>query len=248
MEIVYTIQADEQTVERERRPTSDLKQHLPAATTLTETLLHLRQGKGSSGMDTKQFWSIIRDSRERAISLEPGSIDAHIRTLSEILRELSPEEVMSFQSHFTDCLILAYRNDLWGAAYWLFGGCGDDKFWDFRSCLISMGKDTFDRVLADPDSLAEIEDDPNTPHLLYEGFQYVPGRVYEELSGKEIQADRRASQLPSEPAGPSFDYDDKEEMARRFPKLLAKYALPVQDYRLRLVHHREQDTGVVGKP
>ena len=38
MGIVYTILADEQTVERERRPTSDLKQHFPTATTLTETL------------------------------------------------------------------------------------------------------------------------------------------------------------------------------------------------------------------
>ena len=54
-----------------------------------------------------------------------------------------------------------------------FGGCGDDGFWDFRSCLISLGKEQFFHVLKEPDALADIVNQPNVPFMLAEGFQYV---------------------------------------------------------------------------
>ena len=85
-------------------------------------------------MDEEHFWKIIDSSRELAATIErqPATdfMDVHIKTLSAALRDLSHDELVSFDRHFRRYLRMAYRWDLWGAAYWLHGGCGDDGFQD----------------------------------------------------------------------------------------------------------------------
>ncbi len=177
-------------------------------------------------MDQARFWEIIDSSRESAaaINREPATdfIDVHLKTLADALSILPPDEVISFDEHFRHYLNLAYRWDLWGAAYWLHGGCGDDGFIDFRSCLISTGKQNFDRVLSNPDHLAEIEGRPDIPYLQLEGFQYVASKVYKSITGDDMAYDTDPS-VPREPAGEQFDFDDEKAMAGRYPKLVQKY-------------------------
>ena len=143
----------------------------------------------------------------------------HITTLTETLSSLPPDELVSFDQHFSECLNLAQRWDLWGAAYWMYGGCSDDGFWDFRACLISLGRDRFDRVLRCPDDLAEMEDEADMPYLMCEGFQYVANQLYEQQTGESMPPQEQ----PTPDMGEEFDFDDEQVMARRFPKLVAKY-------------------------
>jgi hypothetical protein len=100
-------------------------------------------------MDEDRFWKIVEDSRQRAKKAKLGPIgdfmDAHEQTLAEALRKLSPEEIVTFEERFSSYMNMAYRWDLWGAAYWLFGGCSNDMFLDFRTCLVSLGKKRFFR-------------------------------------------------------------------------------------------------------
>jgi hypothetical protein len=38
------------------------------------------------------------------------------------------------------------------------GGCSDDGFEYFRAWLLAQGRDTFEKALEDPDTLAALED------------------------------------------------------------------------------------------
>ncbi len=65
----------------------------------------------------------------------------------------------------------AFTHSLWAAAYIIGGGCSDDAFADFRATLISHGRATFERVLKNPETLADMDLTEET--AFYEGFQYV---------------------------------------------------------------------------
>src|SRR5580765_4263085 len=141
-------------------------------------------------MDDAQFWRVIDASRDRAHKVErkPAQdfIDTHEQTLAEELGALSPQDIAAFNDRFWSHHAAAYRWDLWGVAYWLHGGCGNDGFIDFRACLISLGRERFLQVLNDPDSLADIVGGPDGPYMQSEGFQYVASRVYKEKTGQSI--------------------------------------------------------------
>ena len=177
-------------------------------------------------MDENYFWAIIATSREaakrRKRSVTQDFLGPHMEELAKALRQLPPEEIVAFDRRFSSYRDLAYRWDVWGAAYWLGGGCGDDGFLDFSSCLISLGKDLFFQVLGDPDALADIADRPDVPYLQAEGFQYVAMRVYKEKTGEDMpqpEVERRRAK----PKGRLFDFDNEELMRRHYPKLVAKF-------------------------
>jgi hypothetical protein len=160
-------------------------------------------------MNRLAFWQHVDAARSR------NSDDAEL-ALRDELSPLSPDQLVSFQQHFDEVFDSAYRWDLWGAAYLIDGGCSDDGFIDFRYGLIAQGQHVFERALADPDSLVEIEDViPN------ESYGYVVGNLLEEATG-ERYVDRYA-QGPSEPVGEAWDFDDPAEARRRLPRLWGKF-------------------------
>jgi hypothetical protein len=163
-------------------------------------------------MTLDQFWNIVekvhRDSR--------GDMDKKCELLEAELRRLTLDELRSFRRHFDECEDRAYTWELWAAAYIIGGGCSDDAFLDFRATLISMGRQTFESALADPQSLADIDYDAETAH--YEGYQYVPATVEEELGDGETSP--RYSPAPAEPSGKTWDED---KVAAHYPKLAEKY-------------------------
>ena len=163
-------------------------------------------------MTLDQFWSLT----EKIHVASGGDMDKKCELLDAELRRLSLEEVRSFHAHFYECQDRAYSWELWAAAYIIGGGCSDDKFSDFRSTLISMGRQTFERALADPQSLADIDYDAEVAD--YEGYQYVPSQVERDLSGG--QNFPRSRPHPKDPSGTIWDED---KVAGLFPKLAEKY-------------------------
>lgn len=179
-------------------------------------------------MAEDRFWALIDGSRQKARKkkLRPGEdfIDAHIQEHTKVLRRLSPEELIAYDVRFWDYHSLAYRWDLWAVAYWLHAGCSDDGFIDFRSCLISLGREWFFQVLNDPDSLTDLIDRPDFPFMQAEGFQYLAGKVYTEKTGYDAMPDMPGERYgPSKPKGRRIDHDNDELMRKRFPKLVARF-------------------------
>lgn len=163
-------------------------------------------------MTLDQFWSLV----EKVHNASRGDMDKKCELLDAELRRLPLDEVRSFHAHFYECQDRAYSWELWAAAYIIGGGCSDDKFSDFRSTLISMGREIFERALADPQSLADIDYDAEVAD--YEGYQYVPSQVERDLSGG--QNFPRSRSHPQDPSGTIWDED---KVAELFPKLAAKY-------------------------
>jgi hypothetical protein len=163
-------------------------------------------------MTIEQFWGIV----EKVHGAAGGDMDRKCELLERELRQLPLEEVRSFDAHFDECYDRAYSWELWAAAYIIGHGCSDDKFSDFRSTLISMGRQIFERALADPESFADMDYDAESAD--YEGYQYVPAKVGRELNGGLDFP--RSRPHPEEPSGRCWDED---EVAKLYPKLAKKY-------------------------
>jgi len=178
---------------------------------------HMRHHDGEMYMTNEEFWDIIASSK----AASHGTFDGHVQSLTSYLSGLAPDEVADFQRIFAECMDRAYSWDLWGAAEIIGGFCSDDGFIDFRSWLISMGREVYEQALADPDSLADIAPGPNAAKgPFFEEFAYVAGSVHEEMTGEDIPFSPWG--LLSEPTGEPWT-QDINELSRRLPRLWAKY-------------------------
>ena len=168
-------------------------------------------------MDESEFWSIVESSK----AFSDGGFENYTESLAEQLSALSPEKIVAFQQILDDLRDRAYSWDLWGAAYIMGEGCSDDGFIDFRSWLVSMGRETYTRALSDPESLTDVVVGPDGEEdVFFEEFAYVPARVYEAKTGQRLPARRTAAR--PEPSGEEWD-EDGEDLARRFPRLYSRY-------------------------
>jgi hypothetical protein len=177
-------------------------------------------------MEIDRFWEIIELSRRKfRPDASDGNMERQRQELETLLSKLSPDDVIAFDRQLIAQMNIAYRWDLWGAAYIIAGGCSDDGFVDFRGWLISMGRQVFESAMADVESLVDIASRPGIEDVLFEGFINVPDEVYEQLTGREIPEDIGLSF--DEPAGDRWS-PTGQELRRRFPRLWSKYGVGTQ--------------------
>ena len=150
-------------------------------------------------------------------------IEAHVDASDEVdisdleakLRTLPLDEIVAFDEIFTRLHRRSYTWPLWGAAYVINGGRSDDGFADFRGWLIAQGRAVYEKALDDPDSLA----DTTASVASCEEIQYAAASAYEAASGG-IEMPIPSSRHPE--LGPGWDFNDKAEMQRRYPRLFAQ--------------------------
>ncbi|MEH7087001.1 DUF4240 domain-containing protein [Neobacillus drentensis] len=111
-------------------------------------------------MEKKEFWRLIEKSREFDQSA----------WLTEELAQKRLEEVVDFEFLFQELMNASYQSRLWGAAFVLMGGCSDDAFDYFRGWLIGQGEEIYNKVMKDPEFLAEYINENN---LDDEGFPQI---------------------------------------------------------------------------
>lgn len=181
-------------------------------------------------MNTDEFWDTVSAARARTTD-ELTFAEA----LADLLTHRSLSEILAYRVHFDTLRDALYRWDIWAAAYLIGGGCSDDSFIDFRSGVIAQGRDWYERVAADPDSLADhpgvlaAAADSADDALFDEDTTYAPGDAYERLTGDSdgfYDALHRLDATGSRPEpdmGEDFDFDDDEEMRRRLPRLAALF-------------------------
>ena len=152
-------------------------------------------------MTLEDFWTII-GTVHRPVQGAMGyaCMDAKTLALEAELEKLPAEEIVSFSHHFAGCMHDAYSWQIWDAAIVLDGGCDRDEFFGyFRANLISFGKQVFEGVMADPDSLGDlglILDEPG-----YFSCRSDFGRAPRSMNEKPGQhSKRRASTRPNYPA------------------------------------------------
>jgi hypothetical protein len=167
-------------------------------------------------MNTATFWKIIDSSRKRS----KGDKDDQLDLIQEKLESLDEEEIVEFKHCLDVEMARAYRWDLIGAACFVGCGLSDDGFMDFRAWLVSLGKDTFESVLADPERIAELEfDESPTEEWEFEALHALPGEMLEDPSDEGVPY----SADPPEPADEEFTIT-KHVLRQRYPKLWARFA------------------------
>lgn len=167
-------------------------------------------------MDETRFWAIIEWGGRKALA----NPERQLAAVHKQLLKLSPEEIKSFHRLFNQKMANAYTWDLWGAAYLINGGCSDDGFSYFGAWLISRGRAVYEAAVENPDTLAGVTD-PERDDYEFEDLWGASQIVYEELTGNEMPP--VAFRWPSRPRGRRWDFEDDEQVSRRFPRLARMY-------------------------
>ncbi|MQY06791.1 DUF4240 domain-containing protein [Actinomadura macrotermitis] len=188
-------------------------------------------------MRTDEWWDLIEQARAAAGDRADDRNlpdDPLPGALTEVLAALGPAEIAAFRLKAIEVTGTAYRYPLWNAAYLIEGGCGDDGFMDFRDGLVLLGRDVFERAVADPDSLATL---PVVVRMSrgesgWIGFQSLGCPIkdaYRRVQGETgtldaaVEAAVRGMARPAKPAGDDWDVEDDDEMRRRLPRLAALF-------------------------
>jgi hypothetical protein len=129
------------------------------------------------------FWKLIDQSR---VAVTPAM--DHEATIVEMLAALETEEIAAFARHFNACHVALDLHHVWLCCFLLSRGyASDDGFKDFRSDLISRGRQTFESALNDPDRLAELIPAGEFPS--FETFAYTADFAYRRKTGREFDED-----------------------------------------------------------
>ncbi|WP_345573390.1 DUF4240 domain-containing protein [Nonomuraea rosea] len=183
-------------------------------------------------MDIDEFWHLIEHSARH----RPN--EARLRWLEQQLVRRSAEEIIDFQSWILEARRKVDTHLMWGAAIVLYLVGGSDSFWYFQMWLVGLGRETFERVAADPDTLADVPEvqrfltmqrdritrtDDDWPEL--EFLSYVAPKAWEKVTGTESAAlfdalEARGHVLYGMPHPTDEDWDpgDDEQAARRVPR------------------------------
>ncbi|MFD9601596.1 DUF4240 domain-containing protein [Streptomyces sp. NBC_01224] len=177
-------------------------------------------------MDTTDFWNLIDDARAQVTG--PEDAEAVVERASALLAARPREEIVAAQQLLWDLMAASYRAPLWAAAYTINGGCSDDGFDYFRGWLIAQGREVFEQVVADPDTLAELPviraAAPEGEEMECERTLGIAWDAHRAATGEDMPDDSFTIDYPGLDPEWDFDFDDAERVALRLPKLDALYA------------------------
>ncbi|MEU9736646.1 DUF4240 domain-containing protein [Streptomyces sp. NPDC048002] len=185
-------------------------------------------------MDNDTFWDVIETARAGAAASGEPFDEVLVTQLAGRQRQ----EILEYAARFDEVHDALYRWDVWAAAYLIGGGCSDDSFMDFRAGVIAWGRQWYERVAADPDSLAthpEVVEEASAPDrsetLFYEDVNYAAAGAFERITGDadafyEAWREFRGAGTENREEvdmGEDFDFEDDGEMNRRLPRLAALF-------------------------
>ena len=179
-----------------------------------------------------QFWNLIEASA--------GQAD-RAAWIEQRLTAMPAADIVRFEIGLVTARRQSETWAVYGAAYRIMSGlCSIDGFWYFLPWLVGLGRQTLDRVAADPDELADVPavrrlavltmdrwSDDDWPQ--WEELNYVGRTAYDAVTGATegiidaLQASGHDYPEDPVPAGETWDLDDELEMVRRLPRLCALF-------------------------
>ncbi|GAA1564411.1 hypothetical protein GCM10009827_102500 [Dactylosporangium maewongense] len=174
----------------------------------------------------EDVWRLVDEARA-GLGGSPSADDV-AAAMVRLLGARPPVVIAAFDRPFDELVAVSYRAGLWAAAYVINGGASDDGFEYFRGWLITQGRETFERALADPDSLAThpavVAAAAECDDLECEDVLAVVWQAYrDQTGGDELPARDFTIRYPDLDPDWEFDFDDEAEMRRRLPRLMALY-------------------------
>jgi hypothetical protein len=179
-------------------------------------------------VDDDSFWAVVEASRAGLDLSDPEAAGEHrVGALKERLTTFPDQELLLFQARLHEQTVRANDWRIWAAGYVAAGGMSDDAFEYFRLWLILQGRTAFERVLADPDSLVELDWDDDG--VAFDGGEAVAYLVREILEDRGIDPlDALVEAVTADPPiGERFSEDDEAWFAEHYPRLWARSATKV---------------------
>jgi hypothetical protein len=197
----------------------------------------LRANVGLEGPDAATDPGLDPDFDEEDGEDDDDLTDPVALALVRVLARLEPAEIAKFELAFDHVRAAADRDDLANAAVLIeHGFLGDDSFDDFRAGLVALGRETYEKALSDPDSLAdhpavrEIATAADPRWLGREDLLYAASRAYAEATGRDevtffdaVEALEDDEQDVAGQAADGWDITDEAETRRRLPRLAARF-------------------------
>jgi Protein of unknown function (DUF4240) len=174
---------------------------------------------GPGPLTDKNFWDLIDHSA--ALEANP---DAQLADLRASLSDLSASQIADFERMFYETMRQSYSWDLWGAAFLANGGASDDGFEYFRFWLISKGRIVFHKVVASPDSLADLLAPGSGGDFEFEEFAYVARKAWQTKTGQDWKEMPVIANIAydKQPSGTAFT-ENPADLAKRYPKLWKRF-------------------------
>jgi Protein of unknown function (DUF4240) len=162
-------------------------------------------------MTLDEFWSIV----DRVHAAARFDIPNKCRLLADELRKLPPEEIRSWKKHYDLRRIRANHWDIHAIGCLQMGCISDDGFLDFKNDIVSCGRHIFESVIRDPDSLGDLL--PGPVDLGIEGYQYIAGEIYGELTGGRMEVEWEPHEIQGR------EWFTRDDLQHRFPRMWKKY-------------------------
>lgn len=131
-------------------------------------------------MDKKTFWEIINNVNATVNCSDQAAV---LLATEKKLMEHSANDIADWHQIMSAYMDIAYRHELWAACAATVSHSSDDGFIDFRSWLISQGKEIYMAALHNPDSLADLDILAGTAN--FELYGYVAYDAYAQKKALE---------------------------------------------------------------
>jgi hypothetical protein len=176
-------------------------------------------------MDEREFWKLIDYSYNAA----KGDKELQNQIIIKKLSQYAPEEITNFEIVLRKKLIEANDYKILAANKIVDNYVSDDGFLYFRFWLISLGQETFEKTLSNPDYLAGVVRKGVVPDFEY--LLYAPTQAYINRTGKQEEDDSFprsvafAQGLNYDFGGPAITGKDWKdyELPKLYPKLWEKF-------------------------
>jgi hypothetical protein len=176
-------------------------------------------------MEISEYWELVDDVLAEADDELDG--DEVLDTYAAFLADLPPDELADISRLVKQLDARATTWPVLGACAVLLGTGGDAEFEDFRGWLISRGRETFEKVVASPDALADVVEPGSEDSYQIEGWVSAADVAYVEIMDED--PDDPTIDYPvvlSDRDPDALDTDDEELLAARYPRLVASLHEP----------------------
>lgn len=195
-------------------------------------------------VQVNEFWALVERAREDVLreggDWPSGSVIGS--AVAVRLAQLPVERIVAFYRCYERVAARAHQWGLCAAAYVIWGYISDDSFSDFKAGLIGLGREVFERAVADADALA---DHPMVQAiaagqidrfaLAAEAIELAASRAFEEhtddadafWAALETQPEEPGDK-EEQPAGEQWSggfgsADDADQIPLRLPRMLALF-------------------------
>jgi hypothetical protein len=171
-------------------------------------------------MHPKRFWDLL------GCAADWDDPEERFEDIEDRLGSLPEEEILAFYVRYDRCIEDAWREDLAQAGFLTVyrgsGRFGSEDFLGFACWLIDQGWPVYRAALADPDSLADVEEEPPWDS---DGLWLAAENAWEMKTARTAEEFHRLLE-DSVSEGQEFPADgtgDEDELRRRLPRLAARF-------------------------